>query len=293
MPKAKLKDIIGQTFAHLTVLERASNTSQGSARWLCSCDCGNLAIVRGASLHSGEALQCIPCSKIAGGLKRRKANHHNWKGGRHQTSDGYIRLNGIDHPNATKDTSRQIFEHTYIVSQYIGRPLYKDEFDSTYTMFLTLYYVLNCTGGAVTASYTNDFGSSFCHIWVGEYSGIATSAALDQTASGKNNINSPTTAATGSLAQSEELALGFFYNSNAKLMTWDSPWTEQDEDVGPALGRTFSAASIFTSSTSAITGSGTWDAGGNADYGGIVATFKAVAAGGGATNVGWTGAGWW
>jgi hypothetical protein len=53
-------DMVGKKYGKLTVIERAKNTSKidRSACWLCSCECGNTAIVRGGALRLGRTLSC-------------------------------------------------------------------------------------------------------------------------------------------------------------------------------------------------------------------------------------------
>lgn len=51
-----LKDLTGQTFGKLTVLER-DMTWQGKgnhARWICQCECGNIISAHGQSLRNGQ-----------------------------------------------------------------------------------------------------------------------------------------------------------------------------------------------------------------------------------------------
>lgn len=55
---ATLLDIRGQTFARLTVIERATDYKNGSARWLCRCECGNEVIAIGQKLRNGRAKSC-------------------------------------------------------------------------------------------------------------------------------------------------------------------------------------------------------------------------------------------
>lgn len=55
---SKLKDITGQTFGYLTVIERANNTSAGLAQWKCVCKCGKETIVRGSCLRNGHTQSC-------------------------------------------------------------------------------------------------------------------------------------------------------------------------------------------------------------------------------------------
>lgn len=41
----KLRDLVGQRFGRLLVLERAHNRA-GRAAWTCECECGNQTVVR-------------------------------------------------------------------------------------------------------------------------------------------------------------------------------------------------------------------------------------------------------
>lgn len=53
-----LKNEIGNTYGYLTVIERAENTKDGRAQWLCQCKCGNKTIVLGKHLRSGNTKSC-------------------------------------------------------------------------------------------------------------------------------------------------------------------------------------------------------------------------------------------
>lgn len=56
---SKLKDLTGQRFGSLVVLERyPQNTKDGHAQWKCLCDCGNEAIYAGRTLTSNKAISC-------------------------------------------------------------------------------------------------------------------------------------------------------------------------------------------------------------------------------------------
>ena len=69
---ANLKDITGQKFGLLTVIEQdhTKKTNAGSTKvfWKCQCDCGNLAIVEGMALKSGNTRSC-GCIKSFGEQK--------------------------------------------------------------------------------------------------------------------------------------------------------------------------------------------------------------------------------
>lgn len=53
-----LKDLTGQRFGRLVVLERVENTKQRRARWKCQCVCGNKTVVNGFHLTRGETKSC-------------------------------------------------------------------------------------------------------------------------------------------------------------------------------------------------------------------------------------------
>jgi hypothetical protein len=50
-------DLTGQKFGFLTVLNRHGYSGKENT-WLCKCDCGNLAIVIGRDLRSGNTKSC-------------------------------------------------------------------------------------------------------------------------------------------------------------------------------------------------------------------------------------------
>lgn len=52
-----VKDLTGQRFGRLVVLERAGSSAK-KARWLCLCDCGKKALVLGVNLCSGHTNSC-------------------------------------------------------------------------------------------------------------------------------------------------------------------------------------------------------------------------------------------
>lgn len=55
----KYKDITGQKFGRLTVLNRLHNYHKhDGVYWLCVCDCGNLFEVKGGNLRSGDTKSC-------------------------------------------------------------------------------------------------------------------------------------------------------------------------------------------------------------------------------------------
>lgn len=56
-------DATGQRFGRLVVVKAAGRNKQGSALWLCRCDCGGLTTVRGSDLRNGSVKSC-GCAKV-------------------------------------------------------------------------------------------------------------------------------------------------------------------------------------------------------------------------------------
>lgn len=117
----KLKDLTGQIFNYLTVIERSGSAKSGNAKWLCRCICGQTTTITSYQLRSGSIKSC-------GCLRKRllsKQNHHSWKGGRIKTGGGYIQILCPGHVAATK--SGYVLEHRKVMSDHLGRPLLPEE----------------------------------------------------------------------------------------------------------------------------------------------------------------------
>ena len=54
---------VGNKYGLLTVIERGQNTKEGSAQWVCECECGNKTIVSGKNLRKGNTKSC-GCLKL-------------------------------------------------------------------------------------------------------------------------------------------------------------------------------------------------------------------------------------
>lgn len=80
----KLKNLVGEHFGMLTVVERANDYISPSGRklvqWKCKCECGNTAVVSAVHLRQGDTLSC-GCF----GKKRRTEEHHEKKHGLSKT----------------------------------------------------------------------------------------------------------------------------------------------------------------------------------------------------------------
>lgn len=69
------KDLAGQKFGKLTVIEETTNPKnrkRSSTFWKCKCDCGNESIVVTSSLTSGKTKQCWECAHYETNKHRRK-----------------------------------------------------------------------------------------------------------------------------------------------------------------------------------------------------------------------------
>jgi hypothetical protein len=69
----KLKDLTGQRFGNLYVIERAPNGPRWQTRWNCLCDCGNQKIMLTSNLTTGKSKSCGCGSLEAGRLNNEKA----------------------------------------------------------------------------------------------------------------------------------------------------------------------------------------------------------------------------
>lgn len=54
----KIKDLTGQKFGHLTVLEITNERRNRQVVWKCQCDCGNITYVVGGALRNGHTQSC-------------------------------------------------------------------------------------------------------------------------------------------------------------------------------------------------------------------------------------------
>jgi hypothetical protein len=55
---SRFRDLTGQKFGRLTVLERAPNSRHGNVRWLCVCEDGNQKESQSSQLLSGDIRSC-------------------------------------------------------------------------------------------------------------------------------------------------------------------------------------------------------------------------------------------
>lgn len=55
---AKLRDLTGQKFGRLKVIERSNSNKRGRALWLCECECGKIKVISGTNLISNHTQSC-------------------------------------------------------------------------------------------------------------------------------------------------------------------------------------------------------------------------------------------
>lgn len=54
----KIRELTGQRFGRLQVIERAENSKTGKPMWKCICDCGTECVVHGSALVGGYTKSC-------------------------------------------------------------------------------------------------------------------------------------------------------------------------------------------------------------------------------------------
>ena len=113
------KDLTGQVFGKLTVVNFAGRDKRGILTWLCKCECGNEKTLTGSNLTTGSTKSC--------GCLVSKYRQLRGKGifAKRTNKDGYVIMHYPEHPNSRKDGT--LFEHTYVMSEHLGRPLKPNE----------------------------------------------------------------------------------------------------------------------------------------------------------------------
>lgn len=96
--------------------------------WHACVDCGK---ERWVPLYRGKprALRCRQCGSKFAGQHHQQGGSAQWKGGRFETSDGYIviRLYPNDLYYRLANSHHYVMEHRLIMAKYLGRVLYRYE----------------------------------------------------------------------------------------------------------------------------------------------------------------------
>lgn len=98
---SKSSELTGQKFNRLTVIRRnLTDSSSGTSRWDCVCECGTEKTVRGNNLKSGQVRSCgcLQKENISSALKTHGASrtpeHNIWKTIKQRT----LNENNVDYP---------------------------------------------------------------------------------------------------------------------------------------------------------------------------------------------------
>ena len=79
--EANKKDLVGQVYGRLTVLEDIGRDIQRNVIWKCVCECGHIVHVSSDNLQSGDTKSCGCYMKDRITETQSGENHWNWKGG--------------------------------------------------------------------------------------------------------------------------------------------------------------------------------------------------------------------
>jgi hypothetical protein len=110
----KTTNLDGQKFGRLTVLSRAPKRDKyDGIRYICQCSCGNKTTVSGGNLVREYTKSC-------GCLRKCRSKRKRFIG-----TQGYVLICNSTHANSQKNG--YINEHTFVMSEFLGRPLIKGE----------------------------------------------------------------------------------------------------------------------------------------------------------------------
>lgn len=75
----KVKDITGQIYGKLTVIEPAYKGKDGAQKWRCKCECGNETVVDGRNLRSGQTKSCGCLKSVSHTVVHGMTNSREWR----------------------------------------------------------------------------------------------------------------------------------------------------------------------------------------------------------------------
>jgi len=141
----------------------------------------------------------------------------------------------------------------------------------------------NCAAGPTTVTTAISGAATTIRVCIAEYSGIATSGALDKTASAQADASSaPSSGATAATTQADELVFGASSSSDNQTYTAGSGYTRRASTPSNAGTARMSIEDKIVAVTGAQTAD--WSTG-STNWTALVATYKGAAAGGGGSMV--------
>lgn len=108
---------------------------------------------------------------------------------------------------------------------------------------LSIWWAISASAGANTI--TQNGGTGTTRWVISEFSGIATSTPQDQSVSAQGTSTTPSSGATGTLAQADELCIGGVATGGEAVFTTESGWTE----LGTIASKVESAFLIVSATT--------------------------------------------
>jgi hypothetical protein len=160
-----IKDIAGERFGRLLVIELDRMEEDRGAYWKCLCDCGKEIVTSGHSLRSGGTQSC-------GCLRRdsmpRGVDHHNWKGG--ITSENRKIRTSAEYRNWRKlvlkrdnytcrecgATDKELSAHH--IKSFVDFPEDRFDINNGITLCLDCHKETNNYGGSATRTDLRDYG---------------------------------------------------------------------------------------------------------------------------------------
>lgn len=127
---APKKDITGQRFGRLVAIERTEQKNVHGYKWLCACDCGNIALVVLAYMMNGHTKSC-------GCLNKENAKKAKWSTHGH-TRNG-VRANAHEYAIWSTMKQRCLNPKTASYRRYGGRGISIDPSWLGVDGFLTFY----------------------------------------------------------------------------------------------------------------------------------------------------------
>jgi len=133
---SNLKDLLGQTYNRLTVLEHVGSNKHKKALWRCLCSCGKEAIVIGSALLNGSTTSCgcynLELLSEREPMYKGKTNPHTLKHGMSKDAKNLPPIYRVWQGMKTRCTNTKIPNAKY----YSGRGI---SYDPSWESFQTFY----------------------------------------------------------------------------------------------------------------------------------------------------------